>query len=330
MSEERAIELVRREPAAAIEHSPAMAVQSLLPTEDDLRTMITLADKLADTEFVPTALRKRPAAVLACIMAGREMSVGPMQSLQSIHIIGGRPTLSAQLMRALVLRSGNHFRTVEVTDEAVTVAGRRRGETHEQTVTFGIKEARQAKLAGDNYGKYPQDMFLARATSRLCRAMFPDVLAGFGYTPEEAREFSDAPAVPVVEETDAFTGEMTPVKPTPAAKPAPQKAKQTPAPAAGQRLPVTLLEWRKCFHKQAVAAGWTDANVTAIFAQMLDPKDSDADQIALIKDMGISLMKGQLGKPGEDPFAGQGETTDAEVIEAELTDDGQVPGWEPE
>lgn len=185
----------------AIYQEPAVEAQPVVsrgfPSASEFEEMAKMATAIADTEFVPTALRKRPEAVLACILAGREMGVGAMQALQSIHIIQGRPAPSAQLMRALVLSNGHYIATTEYTDDHVTVVGRRRGQSVEMSVTFGVAEAKRAQLAGKeggNYTKYPRSMFLARATSELCRAIFPDVIAGFGYTPEEVSEF-DAPAV---------------------------------------------------------------------------------------------------------------------------------------
>lgn len=58
-----------------------------------------LASKVAATEFVPSALRGKPEAIMACILMGREIGVGPMQALSKIHVVDGRPAMAAELMR---------------------------------------------------------------------------------------------------------------------------------------------------------------------------------------------------------------------------------------
>jgi len=93
------------------------------PFDDTFR----LAKRIAETDFAPRALRGNPNAVLACILTGQELGIGGMKALQSIHIIEGRPTLSAELMRALVFAAGHRLDITESTNEQVTLYGRRRG-----------------------------------------------------------------------------------------------------------------------------------------------------------------------------------------------------------
>lgn len=151
------------------------------PFDDTFR----LAKRIAETDFAPRALRGNPNAVLACILTGQELGIGGMKALQSIHIIEGRPTLSAELMRALVFAAGHRLDITESTNEQVTMYGRRRGGSQAR-VTWTIRDAQQAKLTGNpSWTKYPRSMLLARATSELCRMLFPDVIGGM-YTPEEA------------------------------------------------------------------------------------------------------------------------------------------------
>lgn len=152
-----------------------------------------LAEYIAATDFVPKAYRDQPAAVAAAILAGREMGIGPMTALQHLYVVEGRPAMSAQLMRALVMAAGHTFRVVESTSARCTVVGRRRGETVDrEPVTWSGDEVRRAGLANRAmWQKYPRQMLLARATAELCRAIFPDVLGGMMYALEEA---ADMPA----------------------------------------------------------------------------------------------------------------------------------------
>jgi len=152
-----------------------------------------LATRIAGTEFVPESLRGKPAAVAAAILTGREMDIGPMVSLRHIHVIKGRPGQSAELMRALVMRHGHQIRYIDTNDTRCVVEGRRRGDEEWTQVTFTADQARRAKI---DLGGYPEDKLVARATSRLCRRIFPDVVAGMPYTTDELEDL-DAEVVVV-------------------------------------------------------------------------------------------------------------------------------------
>lgn len=145
-----------------------------------------LARRIHQTPFVPSALRGHPESVLACILTGDELGLGPMQSLRMVNVIDGRPAASAELMRALVNRAGHRIDVVESRQDRVTLAGLRRDTGANARVTWTIHDAERAKLTGNPaWMKYPRSMLLARATSELCRALFADVIGGL-YTPEES------------------------------------------------------------------------------------------------------------------------------------------------
>jgi hypothetical protein len=76
----------------------------------------------------------------------------------------------------------------------VAVARRERPD-EVQMFAFTAEDAARAGLTGGNYGKYPAAMLLARATTKACRALFPDVIAGISYAPEEAAEFAPVTVV---------------------------------------------------------------------------------------------------------------------------------------
>ncbi len=152
----------------------------------------TLACRVAGTDFVPTALRGKPEAVLACILAGHEAGVGPMQSLAKIHIIEGRPAMAAELMRALVMRAGHDIWIEESSSTRCIIGGKRSGSSRESKVSWTMDDAKRAGLQGKAvWQKYPSAMLLARATAHLCRMIFADVLAGISYTIEELDDGDD-------------------------------------------------------------------------------------------------------------------------------------------
>jgi hypothetical protein len=147
--------------------------------------VIKLAGHIFDTPFVPDGLRGSAPAVAAAILAGREMGLGPMTSLANIDVIKGKPSQKAVLMRAMVLSRGHKWVDVDVSDVRVVIKGCRRGEADWTEVTF---TAQHAKIAGIDLGKYPADKLYARATSRLARRKFADVIMGMPYSDDELED----------------------------------------------------------------------------------------------------------------------------------------------
>jgi len=175
----------------------------LVIAQPDYESLWKLSQRIANTPFVPTALRGKNEAVLACVLYGAELGLGPMQSLNSIHVIEGRTAMSPELMRAMVARHGHRIDVVENSATACEVKGIRSDTGSTATVRWTMEDAKLAGLAGKNNWKtYPRAMLLARATSELCRITFPDVIAGLSYTPEEVSsiagvEYEETPVLPV-------------------------------------------------------------------------------------------------------------------------------------
>ncbi|TAK32295.1 MAG: hypothetical protein EPO40_02930 [Myxococcaceae bacterium] len=185
-----------------------------------------LAEYIADTELVPDAIRRKPAAVAAIILSGREMNLPPMMSLRHLHIVKGKPGMSAELMRAQVLAAGHEIEYLETSDSRVTVKGRRRGESEWLTVSFTADQARRAKI---DLGGYPEDKLVARATSRLCRRKFADCIAGIPSVDELEDEVAFVPVALDAPAPDAEASAPAPAR-TVQRKP---RATKTSAPARG-------------------------------------------------------------------------------------------------
>jgi hypothetical protein len=167
----------------------------ILPDVYDLST------KLANTEFVPAGLRGKPAAIAACVLAGRELGIGPMSSLQNLIVIDGRPSMTALLMRQLIFAAGHSIHYQESTDFRCIVKGRRRGEEDWTTITWTMDQAKKAGLEGKtNWRKYPKQMLQARATGELARLAFADCLGGMGYLEDEISEIDQAQVISITED----------------------------------------------------------------------------------------------------------------------------------
>lgn len=197
-----------------------------------------LAVKIAETEFVPNRLRKRPAAVMACILSGQEAGVGPMQSLRQIFVTDdGKVGMAAELMRSLVLKEGHEIWPEDYTNTRVTMAGRRRGNTdaNPTRVTWTLDDAKKAGLAGrQNWTRYPRAMLTARATTELCRLIFADVIAGISYSLEELEDGDVDLGTPPPEPAGPDQQKTTSTRKAPAAR---TRTKKPPAPPAEPELP---------------------------------------------------------------------------------------------
>ena len=158
----------------------------LIAWADGLAAAHRIGTALCSTAFVPAAFRSKPEEAAAAILYGDEIGLTPTQSLQSVHVISGRPGLYARAMAALVLSRGHEVWTVEKSDARVTVAGRRKGSAHVHEETWTTARAQKAGYATNKkYSTDPQAMLYARALSDVCRQIAPDALAGLDYSVEE-------------------------------------------------------------------------------------------------------------------------------------------------
>ena len=154
------------------------------------------------------------------ILAGREMGFGPYASVNGIHIIQGKPTVSANLMAAAVKASGRYdYRVRKMDDDGVSVeffqvAGGKLESLGVSTFT----KADAAKAGTQNLQKFARNMLFARAMSNGVRWYCPDVfMSGSVYTPEEMGATVDTETGEIIE-VEAKPAPATEQKPT-AARP---------------------------------------------------------------------------------------------------------------
>ena len=133
------------------------------------------AEVLARTSFVPKDMMGKPAEIATAMLKGWELGLDPLDALASIYVVHGRVGFYAEFMRRRMIQAGHVFRIVESTDSRCVVEGTRadNGETHRAAFT-----AEQAKRAKIDIQAYPAEKLVARATSRLVKQAFPDVLSG--------------------------------------------------------------------------------------------------------------------------------------------------------
>lgn len=148
------------------------------------------AKLLAEASLLPDAYRKQPANILVAMEMADSLGISLTQAINGISVIKGKPTMSAEMMRALVMRAGHRLKIETSTEEGCRIlAARREWPDDVQEFTFTMKDAQRAGLATSNtYKQHPKAMLLARCTTMACRAVFPDVIAGVSYAPDEIAE----------------------------------------------------------------------------------------------------------------------------------------------
>ena len=156
---------------------------ALAPTEwEALREQ---AQTLVKSGFLPKAIDTAEKAI-AIALTGRELGLPMMQALRSVNVIEGKPTMSADLMAALVHKRipGALLRVAETTNECCVVHAARPGQ--EPTIyEFTLADAKAAELLGKgNWKKYPRAMLRARCLAEAVRGTFPDACLG-AYDPDE-------------------------------------------------------------------------------------------------------------------------------------------------
>lgn len=142
---------------------------------------LTFADYLANSTLVPKDFIGKPGNCLVAMQWGAEIGLKPLQAMQNIAVINGRPNLWGDAVIALV-RSSPLCKYVIEEDDGQTATCRtwRVGAPAEQTERFGMDDAKTAGLLGKQgpWTQYPKRMRKMRARAFLLRDVYADVLKG--------------------------------------------------------------------------------------------------------------------------------------------------------
>jgi len=146
---------------------------------------------IASSDFIPKEFMNKPANVLVACQMGAELGLKPLQSLQNIAVINGKPVVWGDAMIAIVRsRSDCEFikETFNESSMTATCTIKRKGQP-EEARTFSEQDARLAKLWGNNtWAKYPKRMLQMRARAFALRDVFGDALKGFQIA-EEVQDY---------------------------------------------------------------------------------------------------------------------------------------------
>jgi hypothetical protein len=166
----------------------------------DLRSARTITEWLHSGGLYPQF--EGPATIFTVLLRGKELGLGVTTALAGFHVVEGRPTASADLIRSLAERDPKcrYFRIVASTStyaewetwHADHVDGE--GKPMPTRYRYDLEEAEQAGLLQNTksgkpsmWAKRPRDMLAKTAGSKLARLVYPGATLGL-YCPEEMGE----------------------------------------------------------------------------------------------------------------------------------------------
>ena len=178
-------------------------------------------ETVANSEFAPKDFRGKPASCMLAIQAGAEIGLAPLQALQSIAVVNGRPAVFGDAALAVAKASPVCEYVTESVDGdgeqmVATCTAKRRGYPQPTVVKFTVADAKKAGLWGKAgpWTQYPKRMLQMRARGFALRDAFPDVLKGL-VTAEEAQDYPHTAEPPqpvtVTQERTSVPPQETPV-----------------------------------------------------------------------------------------------------------------------
>lgn len=171
----------------------------------NLDEAMKFADLIAKSTIIPTNFHGKPGDVLVAMQMGMEVGLKPLQALQNIAVINGKPCIWGDAALAVVQASKLMEDFEETFDEATQTAtcrAKRKGQASEIRGKFSIEDAKKAGLAGKQgpWTNYTKRMLKLRARGFTLRDGFADVLKGLAIR-EEVEDYEQAPAATPAGET---------------------------------------------------------------------------------------------------------------------------------
>ncbi|AAW62208.1 recombinase RecT [Gluconobacter oxydans] len=165
-------------------HEPAIRIGSF-------NELMRFSEIAAGSGMVPKDYVGKPAAILIAVQMGSELGLAPMQSMQNIAVINGRPSVWGDALLGLVKASpvcDDVVETLEGDGDKMTAicVAKRKGKSPVEA-RFSVQDAKDAALWAKQgpWKQYPKRMLQMRARGFALRDAFPDVLRGL-ITAEEA------------------------------------------------------------------------------------------------------------------------------------------------
>lgn len=235
------------EEAIKYEEMPKQTIDTAMTTRgglvpSNLEQMWRLAVIMSKSGLMPKGLQT-PEAVCVAVQMGLEVGLTPMQAVQNIAVINGRPAVWGDSGIALVEASGlleDFKETITVEGDVITATcwAKRKNRPTPVERTFTTIDAKQAGLHGKEgpWRQYPKRMTQMRARWWVLRDLFADVLKGLKAA-EEVQDVIDVTPEPtrtlrVADEKKQEGAKVYDIRPD--AQPAPEVAATTQPEAQAQ------------------------------------------------------------------------------------------------
>lgn len=191
----------KQEVAAATEHVNMVAdLQSgLYSSSDTLRIARNFAQDLSKSTMIPMQYQNNYANCLVALEYANRTGQSPLQVMQSLNVIQGRPSWDSKALIGMINTSGKYDHDLRFTygkdDKGEIVScfawTKKDGEVIEG-IPYTMEKAKKEKLLDKNNSFWNKDhvlMLTYRAVSRFASINCPEITLGL-YTTEEVRDFT--------------------------------------------------------------------------------------------------------------------------------------------
>lgn len=244
----------------------------------ELSTFATMAAK---SKMVPPSFHNKPEDIMLAVQMGSELGLAPMQALQNIACINGRPAVwgdaAIGICRAAAVCEDIREYTEGDGDNLTAFCMAKRRGASPVLARFSVADAKRANLWGKAgpWQQYPVRMLQMRARGFALRDAFPDVLKGI-VTAEEAQDTPPA--------GETFAGPTIEARAEPVATPEPtQDRVKDGADALAARFAavITAQEYYAILddEKTAKQMVWLKANRPELFAAVDAARVAAADRM---------------------------------------------------
>lgn len=185
---------------ANVEHVNMVAdLTSLYSSSDTLRIARNFAQDLARSTMIPTQYQNNYANCLVALEYANRTGQSPLQVMQSLNVIQGRPSWDSKALIGMINTSGKYDHDLRFTygkDEKGEIVScfawtKKDGEIVEG-IPYTMEKAMKEKLLDKNNSYWNKDhvlMLTYRAVSRFASINCPEITLGL-YTTEEVRDIN--------------------------------------------------------------------------------------------------------------------------------------------